>query len=125
LTIGNFASYLDPDTVFYGWSGASENFTVYYIDAVDLRVCWVGEEERTVASFTVYPNPADNLVQFDPDINHGQLLKYMITDALGRVAQEGALTTSSIDLSRLPDGAYHVVLLLPEGKRTTKVFVRH
>ena len=67
----------------------------------------------------VFPNPADQLLNIQSDINFNS---YRIFSTLGQVVKVGAYNTS-IDISSLPSGTYHLECL-GKDKRAIQTFIR-
>ena len=67
----------------------------------------------------VFPNPADQLLNIQSDINFNS---YRIFSTLGQVVKVGAYNTS-IDISSLPSGTYHLECF-SEDKRAIQTFIR-
>ncbi len=114
---------------FYGaFNVANSNFTMNG-DTVDTSTLLVTEDLSTgptelgpnERAFSVYPNPATDLITIR---THSNLLgsTYMITDQAGRQVQSGKLLRENtpIDLSALATGAY-LIRIGEQESRTFKV----
>ena len=78
------------------------------LDSVDVK--WdsesVGTEEATVPEISVYPNPAQNVLNINLESN-GNEYGLRIVDILGNVVyDEATITTGQIDISNLNSGVY-------------------
>lgn len=59
----------------------------------------------------VYPNPAQDFIQFEIKSDHFTPARYEILNALGQLLQRGPLSTSEIETGVLQNGWYHLRLL--------------
>lgn len=79
-----------------------------------------GLPER-LESVVVYPVPANSQLY----IAHGDGLDYVLTDATGRLLQQGSLAGNEIDIHTFSPGSYLLLLTDPEtGARITKRVVK-
>lgn len=73
-------------------------------------------------NFTMYPNPANNLVriQIEKLVGNGQIV---VTDMLGKqvIMQPLSMGTNNLDITKLSKGFYMVTIITPEGKTTKKL----
>lgn len=74
------------------------------------------------ATFTVYPNPAKEMLYVDPPFSGDATYRLFAMD--NRVVQAGALT-GSISLERIQDGTYVLELLGPSGRSYYRIAVIH
>lgn len=97
------------------------------LDSVDVR--WdsqsVGTEEASIPEISVYPNPAQNVlnVKFD---NNGEDYGLRIVDILGNVVfDEATITSGKIDISNLNSGVYFYSLThRGEAVKTDRLVVK-
>ena len=81
--------------------------------------------EESVALFSVYPNPTDNVLYIAHSEN---LTEWCIRTPLGQTIEAGALDQPgqmTLDLSHIPSGAYVLTLETPYGPQTQRIFVQH
>jgi len=82
-----------------------------------------------VVQFSVYPNPANDLIQiqFDDHIVNNGTFKVVIVDLFGRQVVTETNSTGLIDIQHLADGIYFVQVTIPgtTGFKTKKIFVSH
>ena len=93
------------------------------IDSIDVIVCSsLGLDEQVASSFTVYPNPTTESIQFN--ITEDVLFEsYKISDITGKTVQVGSLNgAQTINVRELVDGVYHVTLLTDKGLSSTQRF---
>ncbi|MCX6209960.1 MAG: T9SS type A sorting domain-containing protein, partial [Bacteroidetes bacterium] len=73
-------------------------------------------------NFTMYPNPANNVVKIDINklVGNGQII---VTDMLGKqvVKQSLSIGMNNVDISKLTKGFYMVSIVTSEGKTTKKL----
>ena len=73
----------------------------------------VGVGENQSLSFNLFPNPSEGNVTIEADQLRG-VLDIQVIDPLGKVVYTADLNnqgTQFVDLSALPQGVYHVVIL--------------
>ena len=136
-TIGHLTSFFPENLMTPGKGYRVDGMRCYWLNG-DLilkngdRDCDVvyqqlhnGVEEKDVASFVVYPNPANNILfvrlpQCDSPTT-GQT-EYRITNLVGQTLLQGSMNTENqqIDISTLPAGMYFINV----GEQTTKFIVR-
>ncbi|MDJ0366007.1 family 16 glycosylhydrolase [Hymenobacter sp. H14-R3] len=73
------------------------------------------------ASATLYPNPvaANERLQTEPELVGST---YQVLDALGRVAGQGTLSASGLEVSALRPGRYVLLLTTPTQQRVSRTF---
>jgi hypothetical protein len=85
---------------------------------LNLTLDFTGLDENAIASLSVYPNPAQDVIFLDVDPN---LIgsNVMICDALGRIIYETTLQEEEmkLDLGRFPSGTY----LMKVGSHTERL----
>ncbi len=97
------------------------------IDSIDVIVCSsLGLDEQVASSFTVFPNPTTESIQFKTT-EDVLFESYMISDITGKTVQVGSLTSAqTINVRELLDGVYHVTLLTDKGLSSTQRFsIKH
>ena len=60
--------------------------------------------DHTVGSMNVYPNPTDGILYIGGE--NMNMVKYSLYSIDGRLVQQDNITTSQIDISKQPKGAY-------------------
>jgi hypothetical protein len=75
------------------------------------EVCAVGVAESSQSDFSIYPNPANNVLNIDS--NNGSITRVTISDMAGRMVYAtsvSALRRAQLDISTLPAGTYVVAI---------------
>ncbi len=72
------------------------------------------------AFYTLYPNPATNLLRIETTSDMPR--SFEIIDAVGKVMLSGTITGNEINTSLLANGSYSVVLMLADGVQVSKQF---
>jgi hypothetical protein len=129
LTIGNFDTDVETDTLFVEGGGAFRpnqpdywSFAYYYIDGVsvipDSIYLGTGDIEQE-EGFSLYPNPATETVSIE--IESKQLGQLQLFDATGRLVFGKRLISNreEIGVGHLPRGVY-VAVLVKEGIITAR-----
>lgn len=81
--------------------------------------------------YGVFPNPVDGALTISWTNSAADAADVVVADMLGRVAFRALLPlrtrngTSSIDVSRLSDGVYHLSVIAGDGSYQGKIVVRH
>lgn len=82
----------------------------------------MGIEEQSAGSFMVYPNPSEE--KFTVDIPT-ETARLALRDFSGRLIYEQEVTTqSTIEITHLPAGSYHVTCTLPTGNSLHTILVK-
>lgn len=118
-TNGNGTPYYDPDT----------NYLQEFISSFGLAVVVAGVEavEDDSMSLSIYPNPTENLIWIDGQMNSNEEVVIEIFNSLGEVLHYEKLNPSMqmhhrIDLSGYPNGVY-LTKVQSGNKVTTKKIV--
>lgn len=127
MTIGNFNSNANTDTVFYGSNNilfGSGNDAYYYIDDILLYdQSTVGFNElNNGASVSVYPNPVNDILNINVNATK-ENLTIKITDVVGRDVLNIEYE-SQLDISFLEKGIYFVSILQGNKTLVTKKIVK-
>ena len=72
--------------------------------------------QRMAPAFRVYPNPAENTlwIEWEADqLDLKNLPTYQVVDFMGRQMQQGILSKGELDVSRLEEGLYMIILHTP------------
>ncbi len=98
----------------YGCSGASAGYILSNL----------GVENVNLAEWTVYPNPANNMLNISN--NSTANTTYTITDMPGRTIATGTVTAplQQIDISRLTTGNYILKITTASGATRNEMFVK-
>jgi hypothetical protein len=75
------------------------------------EICAVGVDESIESAFSIYPNPASEMLTIDS--NKGEINRVTITDMAGRTVYSASLASmrrTQIDVSMLPAGTYVVTM---------------
>jgi hypothetical protein len=137
LTIGNFDTDEETDTLFVEGGGAfrpdQPNFfrlAYYYIDGVSLipdSVYLSNEEQKDDNfEFDVYPNPTLNgSVTLNFDLKNGDVAELQVLDVSGRqvYAAKEISQSNVIQLDGLSDGIYHCRLVVNSSVVVTRKLV--
>lgn len=77
-------------------------------------VCGIGFEEEESIDWTIYPNPATEIVYSSlPDV------EYKVYEMTGRLLEEGKSITGEIPVQHLPKGLYMIKLINTDGQIKT------
>ena len=128
LTIGNFRTDLESDTVHQDTVASGNRYAYYYIDdvsviALDSIPNSIAEPATELAlTLTVWPNPATSLLHIRSGL---PLARLRLLDLSGRAvhAQEAQGTTHTIPLHTLPAGLYLLEATDPHGRRAVQKMV--
>jgi hypothetical protein len=119
ICIGNFYNDINTNTMIVGggaspalsdWSGG-----YYYIDDICVSTDslyaenWTGVYSYESSNFSIYPNPASNIISV---LNCYNLSSFAIIDISGREIEKGVIEKQSnqIDISLLSEGIYFLVI---------------
>lgn len=72
------------------------------------------EEEANTYSVNIYPNPSDNVIHIDSDV---QVEKYSVSNLLGQTILEGNIMNNIIDISSLEKNVYFVSVMDVNNKK--------
>ena len=82
----------------------------------------MGIEEHSASSFTVYPNPSTEKFTVDFPSETAQIT---LSDFSGRVINDQLVTAqSTIEITDLPAGSYHVTCTMPTGNSLHTVLIK-
>jgi hypothetical protein len=85
----------------------------------------LGVNANTNSVFTIYPNPAKQVLSISVDANSTEILKSaQIFDLTGRMVLETTLTSSQINIGKLQSGTYLLLLKNEQGKGFTQKFIK-
>jgi len=133
LTIGNFNLDGDSDTLRFNPNqppiyGSPTTYAYYYIDdvyvvALDSVPSGVGINEVEELGFTVYPNPATEILNIK---SAKQLVGVRVLDMRGRrvYAENIAATTLEVDLKSIQTGIYMLEVTDEDGCKATERFIK-
>ena len=81
----------------------------------------LGIAENVKTKITVYPNPANDFIAVDSDV---EITKFKIFDLNGRTVNTGSPLNNRIDVNTLQRGIYLVQFTDVEGGTTIEKFVK-
>jgi len=81
--------------------------------------CDLGTEDITQISFTIYPNPVQDILNIESQL---QIEAVKIYSLQGQLVKEDA--TNRVDVSQLTSGLYFIQLSV-DGKTVTKKFIKN
>jgi hypothetical protein len=85
----------------------------------------VGVEEESLMSFSMYPNPADHMLNIVPGNLSNENYSYEISDISGRIILSGSLNADGkVDVSAVPHGIYIVRISSENTSATKKLIIR-
>ncbi|MDB4347202.1 DUF4465 domain-containing protein [Bacteroidia bacterium] len=74
------------------------------------------------SSFSLYPNPANNIISIDYT---GEIMQFLVYDINGKlILQKEASQTKSIDISKLDRGVYLFEMITSDNKRGVQRFIK-
>ena len=80
-------------------------------------------EENELVDFSMYPNPASDIVQLKFPVGI-ENTKVEIFDILGKQIKVNLSEENTIDVSKLPSGAYFVSINADDTKVTKKLIIK-
>ena len=80
-------------------------------------------EENELVDFSMYPNPASDIVQLKSPVGI-ENTKVEIFDILGKQIKVNLSEENTIDVSKLPSGAYFVSITADDTKVTKKLIIK-
>jgi hypothetical protein len=99
----------------------AQNGVVHVINAVLVPIL-SNVQEQSAAQYTIYPNPANDVLNVR--VQNGHSTKYQIMDASGRLVAKGNLNGQlSISIDQLESGMY-TIAMEQNGAVTTSKFVK-
>ncbi len=124
ITIGNFNSNTNTDTLFVGSVNpepGAYKYAYYYIDDITLiDQSTVGENELDKGKgFDIYPNPTNSILNIKSNNQQLQNATIEIKNTLGQIVYMDVYA-HQIDVTNLPAGIYFISLNTKETKRTIK-----
>lgn len=121
------AGFLDYSSITYTYDWLQRR--LIYLDNAfnnhDILVKIEEENQITMASLKVYPNPASRFLYFEITNGNHALEQVSICDYLGRPVKKDVLSESSstIDIADLSDGLYFVIADFKNGMRRVEKIV--
>jgi hypothetical protein len=82
----------------------------------------IGVNETATTKWTIYPNPANDVLNINTEQSFGNL-NYRIMDQTGRMVMNGVWNRASIDVQDLSDGIY-ILSLQVKGEWTNQTFCK-
>ncbi|MBK6985784.1 MAG: T9SS type A sorting domain-containing protein [Bacteroidetes bacterium] len=124
ITIGNFNSNANTDTLFVGsvnQTPSTFKYAYYYIDDVTLiDQSTVGFNELDKGkSFDIYPNPTNSILNIESNNQQLQNATIEMKNTLGQIVYFDVYA-HQIHISDLPSGIYFITINNKETKRTIK-----
>jgi hypothetical protein len=133
MTIGNFNSNVDTDTLFTGTNNpffADAGTAYYYIDSVslydslDYALMTNIKKLEDEIKLNVYPNPTTDILKITYNSNSKTGLQIKITDVVGREIKQMEYE-EEIDISDLEKGIYFLSLYQNGQLLVTKIIIKH
>lgn len=124
ITIGNFNSNANTDTMFVGSTNphpSAYKYAYYYIDEItliDQTTVGVNELDKE-NNFEIYPNPTNSILNIKSNNQQLQNATIEIKNTLGQIVYFDVYAPQ-IHISDLPSGIYFITLIHKETKRTIK-----
>lgn len=90
----------------------------------DTAAVGIATNQLAVPTIIVYPNPAQQFINFESECNAGGKLQYELIDVAGKLMLSRQLPViagknkESIDLTQLPAGMYLLKITVNQGKET-------
>lgn len=128
VTIGNFNSNVNTDTLFVGSNNphpGAYKYAYYYIDDITLiDQSTVGVNELGNGnSFEVYPNPSNGLVTVTSRFDFEKIELLSVTGQI-LLSEKVIAKTRELNLTDLSEGIYFVRVVYPSGLSTVKKVVK-
>lgn len=116
-------SAYDGQTIRIGINNRTEDAYMFMVDDFKITAATLSTSDFTSSKFSVYPNPANNVVSITNSANI-QISKVAITDINGRTVKSltlNGVTESQINISDLNAGVYFMNIDTNEGTATKKM----
>lgn len=90
----------------------------------DTAAVGIATNQLVMPTFIIYPNPAQQLINFESECNAGGKLQYELIDAAGKlivskqVPVVAGKNKESIDLTKISAGMYLLKITVNQGKET-------
>ena len=85
----------------------------------------LGVNANAYSEFNIYPNPTKEFLNINVKANSSETFKSaQIFDLSGRIVMDKPLTSTQLNISRLQNGTYLLVLKNQNGKSFTQKFVK-
>ena len=117
---------IKTDGTLFGWGhnnfgqlGDGTNIDKYFPTLVSCFPAGMKEVSGNENLFSVYPNPAKDVLNFKNEINQS-INKIIITDLLGRKILEQKGTITEVNIKELEKGLYQVILFSGEKSYSSK-----
>ncbi len=128
ITIGNFKSNVNTDTMLVETGTDSERRAYYYVDDVSVVRCNVGvEETKNEFSVKLYPNPNDGNMTLEYNITEIGVAMFIIYDVSGRIVKEQTFNTenkkTTINAESLNAGLYYYTITINGNRKTSNKLV--
>nr|WP_294936635.1 FG-GAP-like repeat-containing protein [uncultured Flavobacterium sp.] len=80
--------------------------------------------ENNLGNFTMYPNPAHDVIRFNTADANEKIKMVTIYDISGRIVKKGAAADNSVSVQELQNGTYVIVLENDLGKKFSGKFIK-
>lgn len=104
----------------YVRSKCTNDFTSEWVGPVYSTLIKLGTEESALNNFSVYPNPAKDIINIKADDKIKKIDIYSLDGK--KIAEE---TASSINISKYSQGNYLMMIYFENGKTSTQKFSKH
>ena len=121
----NFMTTYDRLSIFYNFGVSPTTAETYYVDNVSFGQLATGiQENRTNATFTVYPNPASAVITIDASLLN-DVNQIIVTNSIGQVVLQKNVSAldNKIDVANFDNGVYFMILSSESGIKTSKFMV--
>ena len=98
----------------------TNDFTSEWVGPVYSTLIKLGTEDTALNNFSVYPNPAKDVINIKADDKIKKIDIYSLDGK--KIAEE---TASSINVSKYSQGNYLMMIYFENGKTSTQKFSKH
>ena len=116
-------SAYDGQQVYVAIQCVSEDAFIFMIDDLEVTSLPSGIEENEMANLSIYPNPANNVVNINSD---EEIMNVRIVNYTGQIVYDSPVNgqSASINISDLPAGVYVIQTQTQSGWASSKLMVQ-
>lgn len=122
LTIGNFFSDEETETVVVNWTGFS-GLSYFFIDSVSLIPSALAISDNQLENLiNIYPNPVSEVLHIDNINTENYTLK--VYSVQGQEVKLNTISSSAINVENLSSGIYFLEITTLEGFKEVRKFIK-